>query len=134
MVQTEPAIGPTSRQPDLNLSIDSTYPHTHARAQLVDQLHAKLDQLEAANIATHSSDGPKPSKQAGPWLELTRWHSFFGNTILSDVAALVTLPPPQDSPLSNPANASLHVILDSFDRLVLLAREAIAKDRVNLFD
>ena len=71
MVQTEPAIGPTSRKPDLNLSIDSTRPYTRARAQLVDQLHAELDQLEAANIATHSSDGPKPSKQASPWLELT---------------------------------------------------------------
>ncbi|KAK4901425.1 hypothetical protein LTR49_027279 [Elasticomyces elasticus] len=43
-------------------------------------------------------------------------------------------PPPPGNPNSDPTNALLPIILKSFDRLVPLTRDAIAKDRVNVFD
>jgi len=104
---------------------------------VTDRLDRELDRLESLEAADARlrSTGVSPSRQSSPWLDVTRWRSFFGDTCLHEAPSLVTLPVLLDSTSADPyTDEVLNTILTSFDRLILFAREAIERDRVNLFD
>ncbi|KAK3064859.1 hypothetical protein LTS18_003285 [Coniosporium uncinatum] len=86
----------------------------------------------------HRPTGPgarSPRSPRSRRCKATLYRHLALEAVFSKAASLVTLPVPLDSSSRDPCTDEvMNTILNSFDRLILFAREAIERDRVNLFD
>ncbi|EKG09408.1 hypothetical protein MPH_13564, partial [Macrophomina phaseolina MS6] len=65
--------------------------------------------------------------EVSPWLEMTRWPSFFNGLNLPDVSTLAYAADPTEEPL-------LALLSESLDRLVERAYQSICEDKISVFD
>ncbi|KAH7029957.1 hypothetical protein B0J12DRAFT_682882, partial [Macrophomina phaseolina] len=65
--------------------------------------------------------------EVSPWLEMTRWPSFFNGLNLPDVSTLAYAADPTEEPL-------LALLSESLDRLIERAYQSICEDKISVFD
>jgi hypothetical protein len=97
-------------------------------------LREQVEQTLAQKLQAPKPAAPHHKTEVSPWLDLTQWERYLRGYDLSRVVRHLDLPSPQ--PLFDPEQPDDHLILvlESFDRLVEQAREALRTDRINIFD
>ncbi|GME40289.1 DNA helicase ATP-dependent RecQ type, partial [Neofusicoccum parvum] len=77
--------------------------------------------------ARHIYHDETTKTEVSPWLEMTRWPSFFNRLNLSEVSTLAYAADPTEEPL-------LALLSESLDRLVERAYQSICEDKISVFD
>jgi hypothetical protein len=108
---------------------------TPPKESLQDKVRKQLAQKQEAIKAAQSTEAvARHTTEVSPWLDATQWEEYLQGHDLGQAIQLITLP---DGPLKAAIGKPDHhllLFLESFDRLIEQAREALLTGRVNVFD
>jgi hypothetical protein len=101
------------------------------------QLSQKIAGLQPA---ISSAQGQRHFSQISTWLDATQWTQYLQGHDLIQAAQLIHLPRPIAVQVAarelqeGQGEHHLHLLLDSFDRVIEQARSSLLEDKVNIFD